>query len=143
MLRVVVDANVIISALIRPDSVPGRVVRAGVEGGFYQMLTSPPLMEELRGSLNYPRLQRYVKMDPGEREEFLLLLEQLAEPVSLVGCPVPGICRDPRDEPYLQTALAGRADYIVSGDKDLLDLQAVESVRIVGPADFARLLVST
>lgn len=139
-LRIVLDANVIVSALIRPDSVPGRIVRAVVEESAARLVTSRPLIAELRAVLDYPRLQRYLKMSEGDKEEFVILLEQVADPVNLTAHPAPGICRDPDDEPYLQTALAGRADYIVSGDADLLELRSVEHVPIMLPADFECIL---
>lgn len=138
--RVVLDANVIISALIRPDSAPGRILRAAIEGTTVRMLTSEPLLTELRTALDYPRLQRCLKMSKRDREEFVILLEQIADPVNIVDYPAPGICRDPDDEPYLRTALAGRADYLVSGDGDLLNLKTVEHIPIVLPADFERIL---
>ena len=139
-LRAVLDANVIISALIRPDSAPGRILRAAVQEASVRMLTSEPLLAELRAALEYPRLQRYLKMSKQDKEEFVILLEQIAEPVRIADHPAPGVCRDPDDEPYLQTALAGRADYIVSGDGDLLDLKGAEHIPIVTPADFGRIL---
>ncbi|MBI2440394.1 MAG: putative toxin-antitoxin system toxin component, PIN family [Lentisphaerae bacterium] len=141
-LRVVLDANVIISALIRSHSAPGRILRAAVEGTAERLVTSAPLLEELRSALEYPRLQRYLKMSKQAKEGFVILLEQIADPVTIGDYPAPGICRDPKDEPYLQTALAGRADYIVSGDGDLLDLKAVEHIPIVLPAKFERILNS-
>jgi putative PIN family toxin of toxin-antitoxin system len=104
------------------------------------MLTSEPLLAELRVALEYPRLQRYLKMGKQDREEAVILLEQIAEPVRIADHPAPGVCRDPKDESYLQTALAGRADYIVSGDGVLLDLGAVEHIPMVPPADFERIL---
>ncbi len=139
-LRIVLDANVIVSALIRPDSLPGRVVRAAVEDSAVRLITSQPLLNELRAVLNYPRLQRYLKMSEADREEFIILLEQVADPFDLSAYPAPGLCRDSDDEPYLQTALAGRADYIVSGDADLLDLKSVDHVQIILPAAFERIL---
>lgn len=141
-LRIVLDANVIISALIRSDSVPGRILRAVVEGEAVQMVTSDPLLAELQAAIEYPRLQRYLKMSEQDKEAFVVLLEQIADPVNIGDCQTPGICRDPKDEPYLQTALAGRADYIVSGDGDLLNLKAVEDIPIVLPADFERILTN-
>ena len=137
-LRTVLDANVVISALIRPDSPPGRILRAALAGTAVCMLTSEPLLEELRAALDYPRLQRHLKMSIRDREEFVLLLEQITDPVHIGDHPPPDVCRDPDDEPYLQTALAGRADFIVSGDSDLLDLRAVEDIPIVAPAEFLR-----
>ena len=138
--RVVLDANVIISALIRPDSAPGRILRAAVEGTAVRLVTSDPLLEELRAALQYHRLQRYLKMSERDKWAFVILLEQIADPVNLRDYPAPGICRDRDDEPYLQTALAGRADYIVSGDGDLLALKAVEHMPIIRPSDFERIL---
>ena len=140
---VVLDANVIISALIRPDSAPGRILRAAFEGETVRLVTSDALLAELRATLEYPRLQRYLKMRPQDREAFVILLEQIADPVNIVEYPAPGVCRDPDDEPYLQTALAGRSDFIVSGDGDLLALKEVEQIPIVTPADFDRMLNNT
>lgn len=139
-VRIVLDANVIISALIRPQSAPGRILRTTVEDRTVRLVTSALLLEELRAVLEYPRLQRYLKMSRQDKEEFVILLEQVADPINIDDFPALGICRDPDDEPYLQTALAGRADYIVSGDQDLLELRLVEHVEIVQPADFERIL---
>lgn len=138
--RVVLDANVIVSALIRPDSAPGRILRAAVESRAVLMVTSAPLLNELLMVLNYPRLQRYLKMSAQDRQAFVVLLEQIAEPVNLADHPETGACRDPADEPYLQTAVAGRADCIISGDRDLLDMQEIDGIPIVMPADFDRIL---
>jgi putative PIN family toxin of toxin-antitoxin system len=134
------DANVIISALIRPDSAPGRALAAVVKGIAVRLVTSDPLLAELQAALEYPRLQRYLKMSNQDKDEFVILLEQIAEPVRIADQPALGVCRDPDDEPYLQTALAGRADCIVSGDGDLLDMKVVEHIPIVTPADFERIL---
>lgn len=142
-LRIVLDANVIISALIRPNSAPGRILRATVEGTAVRLVTSDPLLAELQSALQYRRLQRYLKMSERDKEEFVILLEQIADPVNLADHPAPGICRDPDDEPYLQTALAGRADYLVSGDSDLQELKEVEHIPIVTPADFERIMNKT
>lgn len=141
-LRIVLDANVIVSALIRPDSTPGRILRAAVAESAVRMVTSHPLLEELRAVLEYPRLQRYLKMSRQDKEAFVILLEQIADPVNIGDFPAPGICRDPDDEVYLQTALAGRADYIVSGDQDLLDLHVLNDLPIILPADFERILTA-
>jgi hypothetical protein len=79
-------------------------------------------------------------MSPRDIEEFVILLEQLADPVSLHDYPATGTCRDPKDEPYLQTAMAGRADFIVSGDNDLLALKSINNIRIITPSEFERVM---
>jgi putative PIN family toxin of toxin-antitoxin system len=134
IIRVVLDANVIIGALIRPESAPGRILRAAVAGTDLVAVTSAPLLEELRATLRYPRLKRHLKMTEQDQDAFVIMLEQVTEPVSIQDQPTPGICRDPRDEPYLQTALVGRADYVVSGDGDLLTLGDVDGIPILAPA---------
>jgi uncharacterized protein len=139
-LRVVLDANVIISALIRPDSARGRILRAAVTGPHLVLLTAAPLIKELQAALHYPRLRRYLKMSASDKEAFVILLEQIGDLVNIADYPAAGLCRDPDDEPYLQTAMAGRADYIVSGDGDLLDMKAIEDIPIVTPAQFEPIL---
>ena len=139
-LRIVLDANVVVSALIRPASAAGRIVRAAAEETAVRLIVSEPLLAELLAVLHYPRLQRYLRMSDPDKEEFVILLEQVADVANLSNHPAPAICRDPKDEPYLQTALAGRADYLVSGDRDLLDLKEVFSIPILAPADFDLIL---
>lgn len=139
-LRIVLYANVIISALIRPNSTPGRILRVGIKGTTVRLITSHSLLLELEATLEYPRLARHLKMSRQETREFVILLEQVADPVNISDYPAPGICRDPDDEPYLRTALAGRADYIVSGEGDLLDLKTFGYIPILTPADFEKLL---
>ena len=67
-LRIVLDANVIISALIRPDSAPGRILRAAVEGTSVRLVTSEALLAELRAALEYPRLPRYLRIMNNAKE---------------------------------------------------------------------------
>jgi putative PIN family toxin of toxin-antitoxin system len=138
--RVVLDANVIISALIRPDSAPGRVLRPAIESARCRMVTSRPLMAELRAALDYKGLQRYLKMDAGAKEVLVIMLEQVADHVRIDPLTVTGICRDPKDEIYLHTARAGHADYIVSGDDDLLTIRQFGPIKIVKSAEFEKIV---
>lgn len=138
--RIVLDANVIISALIRTDSAPGRILRAAIAETEVRLVTSKPLLDELQAVLEYSRLQRYLRMGKQDKQEFVILLEQIADPVNIADYPVTGLCRDPDDEAYIRTALAGRADYIVSGDSDLLALKAVHHIPVIPPAAFDLIL---
>ena len=135
LARVVLDANVIVSALIRPDSIPGRILAAAIDESI-QLIVSEPLLVELRAVLAYPRLRKYLKIGTTEIDTFIIMLEQVADPVSLRDVATTPFCRDPKDEIYIQTAVAGRADFIVTGDSDLLILREVNSILIVAPAEF-------
>lgn len=95
MLRAVLDANIIISALIRPDSTPGRIMRAAIIGTHLRMVASASLLSELRAALAYKRLQRFLKMNPREQDEFVVVLEQVCDLVSITGYQALAICRDP------------------------------------------------
>ena len=94
---------------------------------------SPATAAELDRVLARLKFQRYIT--PAERQDFLLAL---ARAVTIVQAPVQlQVCRDPRDDKFLDLALASRAAVLVTVDKDLLVLDPFEGVRIVTPAEFA------
>jgi uncharacterized protein len=112
-LRVVVDTNVWISALIVPDSRPGDVLGA-VRGGRITPVASWDLAEELVSVLRRPKLAHYA-VSEDDVEDLLALLGPLLPSVD-----VAVEIRDPNDAPVVAAALAGDAEAIVTGDSDLL-----------------------
>ncbi|MGH9641009.1 MAG: putative toxin-antitoxin system toxin component, PIN family [Terriglobales bacterium] len=114
--RIVVDTNCLVSRLLLPDSIPGRAVRKAVDSSI--LLVSEATMEELADVLGRSRFDRYVGIE--DRKQFLRLLGRIAEFVPII-YPVRE-CRDPDDDRFLEVALNGRADVILSGDPDLLAL---------------------
>jgi len=114
--RCVFDASVLVSALLFPDSKPGRAFRAVLRDG--AVLLSVPVLEELHDVLSRPKFDRYLL-----REERDLFLSALVREVDLQ--PITEViraCRDPKDDKYLELAASGQADYIITGDQDLLEL---------------------
>lgn len=131
-MRLVVDANVFVSALIARRGVLGRLLTQLVEDGCV-FLVSSGTMEELRRTLAYPKIQKLLKQTSNDMERFLSSVELLAEEVD-TALPMPSLeCRDPKDIEYLAVAVLGRAECIVSGDKDLLVLGSVEGIPIFKP----------
>jgi putative PIN family toxin of toxin-antitoxin system len=131
MLRsAVVDTSVLVSAFLFPHSVPGRVVALAEQGG-YALHFSPIILEELRRSLRNPRLKEsYLYGD----EKIDAWCADLHEIGSVILRPLPdigGACRDPDDDHVIAAALAVKADTIVTGDKDLLDMGAYQGIRIL------------
>ena len=128
-LRVVVDTNVLVSGLAYPSSIPGRILGAWREGSLTLVLSRYILDEMVRV---LPRLAR-IDLNPDEirdlAESFVFLAE-MVEP----GETQEDSLRDAADRPVLGTLLAARAEYLISGDKDLLALAG--SYPIVSPADF-------
>ena len=134
-MRVVLDTNVLLSGLAYPRSAPGRIVSA-FRSGALEVVLSPFLLDELRRVL--PRLAHRHHMTPAEQEDLVDTLALLAESVEpatthLRAARAAGL-RDAADTPVLATLLAARADYLVTGDLDLLAL--ADRHPIVTPAEF-------
>lgn len=135
-MRVVVDTNVIVSALIAPRSLPGSILREWLEGRF-AMLSCELHIDELRRVTRYPKLRSLVP--PHMAGNVVNDLRGLA--VWIERLPTIDLCRDPTDNYLLALAQAGEADYLVSGDKaDLLSMQQHRKTRIVAVRHFAEML---
>jgi putative PIN family toxin of toxin-antitoxin system len=126
--RIVVDTNVLVSRLILPDSVPAQALRrAELEA---RLLVSEATMYELADILSRPKLDRYVSLE--DRKSFVQRLGQIAEFVAIIQ--LVRECRDPRDDKFLEVALNGRADVIITGDADLLGMHPWREIAILSPA---------
>ena len=128
--RVVIDANVFISGVLSTTSAPARCVEAAVTGG--QLLATDATLKELFERLLSLKFDPYVTR--ARREELLSRLAPLVEIVAVVQ--QVRACRDPHDDKFLEAAVNGRAEVIVAGDKDLLELHPFRGVVIVRPADY-------
>ena len=134
MSRCVFDTNVIVSALISDTSVPAlSFLRALDQGSIF--LTSGALLEELGDVLARPRFDRYFSLL--ERVGFLRAFITEAELVTVNE--TIQVCRDPKDDRVLETAISGRAEFIVTGDNDLLALNPFRGVQILSPSQFLSL----
>lgn len=133
MTRAVVDTNILVRAVIKPLGTVGPVLRR-LRDGDYVLLYSEPILTELVDVLNRPPIREKYGLAPEDIGTVIALLLLRGEAV------VPKrritICRDPKDNMFLEAAAAGSADFIVSGDDDLLDLEAFEGIPIVKPFEF-------
>jgi putative PIN family toxin of toxin-antitoxin system len=143
MIRVLVDTNVWVSALLNPRGFPARVLNALKEDSF-KLILSEPLLDELLDVLVRPRLVEKYGLVPIDVAEFAALLEEKAERVEPTG--ELRICRDPKDDMVIETAIQGRAGYLVSRDDDLKrDLEVVghledHGIRVLSVSQFIELL---
>lgn len=127
--RLVVDTNVFASAIIFPRSIPRQVVDDALDHGV--VLFSEATMSELTEVLSRSKFARYVSRR--ERELFLAQIGSAAEFVPIIRLVLE--CRDPKDDKFLEVALNGRADVIITGDKDLLAMNPWRGIAILSPAD--------
>ena len=128
--RVVIDNNALISRLLLPASVPALAVRKAVDTG--QLLVSEPVMSELADVLARQKFDPYISIQ--DRQQFLRLLGRIAEAIPITY--TIHACRDPRDDKFLDLAVNGSADVIITGDSDLLALNPFRDMPIITPARF-------
>ena len=128
--RIVIDTNVLISRLLLPASVSGRAVRKAVDAG--QLVVSEATLAELAAVVGRAKFDPYLSI--ADRQEFIRLLGRIAEMVPVVR--VVRACRDPADDKFLEVAVNGRADLIITGDRDLLALDPFMGIAILTPAAY-------
>ena len=134
MVRVVLDANPFVSALLKPNSNPAKIL-ALVQADRVRLLMSEVIIAEIDAVLRYPKImQRH-----GRDSEFLNLFMKRLRSVSLITegqLKIDIIKDDPPDNKYLECAVEGGADYIISGDHHLTDLEYFQGIPIIPPQTF-------
>lgn len=130
--RVVVDTNVFVSGLLRKSSVPGQAASKARHNAI--LLVSQDTMRELADVLAKAKFDRYVTVE--QRVQFVRLIARIAEFVPIIQRVRE--CRDPTDDMFLEVALNGRADVILSGDEDLLGMNPWRGTEILPPSEFLR-----
>ncbi len=137
-LRATLDTNVLVSGLMGVKNPPRQIIDAWLDGHF-TLVTSLYLVEELAHVLSYPRISERIRLDQSEVDGILAAL--LSQTVVVPGeLELSEITRDPKDDAIVACAVEGEADYIVSGDEDLLVLRAYEGTEIVTPRRFLQIL---
>lgn len=139
-MRVVVDTNILVRALIMPHGTVGPVLLR-LRQAEYILLYAQSLLEELIDVLNRPRIRRKYHLTQEDIKTvvgLILLRGEAVEPERTIT-----LCRDPKDNKFLEVAIAGKADVIVSGDEDLLVLHPFEGIPIIQPRAFLELLDTT
>ena len=136
-MRAVLDTNVLISATLIHDGTEDRILRAWQRDAF-DLVLSPQILDEMGRALFYEKLRKARWMT---EEEVAALVRSLArEAVLVAGRVRVKVSRDPDDNKFLEAAIEGQAQYVVTGDKDLLGLKAYGDIRIVRPAAFLPML---
>ena len=137
-MRVVLDANFLISAVISPRGTPAQILRLW-EGEEFELVISPPILEELERVIHYPRIQERYNLSEEYVGQFLQSIGGVATVVE-PAVELSVIEKDPSDDRYLECAVASGASYIVTGDDHLLDLEEYGGVAILSPVEFLALV---
>lgn len=136
------DTYLFISFLLTPrrDTPPATILAHALAGTF-TLLVVQPLLDELAEEISTkPYLASRTKVS--ELDSLLRIMVSISEPIAEMSAPIPSVCRDPDDDYLIAHALMGNADYLVSGDRDLLALDPIGPLRILSPRDFVDKLAS-
>ena len=129
-MRIVVDTNVFISAVLFPQSIPSRAVELAVDVA--DRLFSWETIAELKDVLHRPKFDRYLV-----KYKRIAFFRRVIKDAIVIDQVTPlAICRDPDDDKFLSLAVAGKADAIITGDADLLALHPFRGVAILTPQQF-------
>lgn len=140
-MRVLLDANIFISYLLNiqaDDPIPS-IVEAGVLGEFTLLLPEALLEEFSTRIVNKPYLAKRIR--PEEVQHLTATLVANGEVIPKITGTIPAVTRDPKDDYLLAYAVVGDADFLVTGDEDLLVFKQVRAVRICRPRDFVEILL--
>ena len=129
--RFIFDTNVIVSAGLRPQSQPNVALKKAQNLG--TLLVSPNTWLELETVLSRPKFNRYITLE--ERQNFLLDFSQTVELI-LTDSFSTKECRDPKDNQYLELAVNGQAECLITGDQDLLILNPFRGISILSIWEF-------
>jgi uncharacterized protein len=138
VLRVVLDANVYVSALIRPEGPPGQIMKRFLGEASFEIVLSLAIVEETVRAFGYPRVRKYIhaSVDPALWFEDVILLAQFVAGDYVIE----SVSEDADDDKYIAAAVEGRATLIVTGDPDLLTVKEYRDIRVVTPRAFLDLL---
>lgn len=133
-ISAVLDTNILISGLLVAEGHAAHVLDAAVDERF-KLVTSLYQIEELLHVLSYPRIARRLSLSEADLEIFIDGLLTRAT-VAFGELQLPGVTRDPKDDAIVACAVEGRAQFIVSGDQDLLTLGSYAGILVLTPRQF-------
>ena len=139
-MRVVLDTNIYVSALIAPSGNPAKILEAWLSGHF-DVLVSPPIIEEILRVTAYERIQKKYPLVKETRLEYVELINAqsiLVKPEQRLAV----IVEDESDNRYIECGVAGNAQYIVSGDEHLLKVGIYRDIVLISPASFLAIMAA-
>jgi putative PIN family toxin of toxin-antitoxin system len=138
MIRVVLDANIFVSTVLKSHSNLAKVFQLAKEGKV-TLISSKEILAEVKAVLLYAKLRKLHRRTPKEIDEFIRRATRVSFIVQGI-TKIQEIQHDPADNKYLSAAIEGKADFIVSGDHHLKDLKIFQGIRILDPSTFLALM---
>ncbi|MEA5489825.1 MULTISPECIES: putative toxin-antitoxin system toxin component, PIN family [Pseudanabaena] len=129
-IRLVLDTNVLVSAILSPASISAKILNWGEDNGV--ILYSTATLTEVLSVLGRSKFSKYIDRDDIDglsiRIKTVWLFVEILNQVQL--------CRDPKDDKFIDLALNGEASYLITGDSDLLVLKPIQNTSVINPRTF-------
>ena len=135
-MKIVLEANLFASGLIKPISNPGKILEL-VKQNQVELIFSPAVIKEIKRILLYPKIRKYHQKTAEELDtcfEDILMFAWIVDGNEIIDV----IKNDPTDNKYLACAYEGEADYIVSGDRHLLEIKKFRGIKIINTKEFLK-----
>jgi putative PIN family toxin of toxin-antitoxin system len=137
-VRIVLDTNVWVSGLLVPQGKSGMIIDSWRQGHL-SIVVSQPIFQEIERVLLYPKISKRLKWDIVKIRHYINLLSLLTEEVDVKNCSVV-VQKDFDDSPILETLITSKSDWLVTGDKVLLELQS--DYPVISVSDFCQKWIS-
>lgn len=137
-MRVVIDTNVLVSGLFGIKDSPSSQILSAFRAQKIILATSPLIIDEIADVINRRRIVELTKMSQDERADFIDKLIERSDVTA--GKQSLQITRDVKDDKFLICAIEAKADYIITGDEDLLTLKEYGGIKILTPREFLKVL---
>jgi len=141
MIRIVIDTNILVSAILTPKGNPAKILKLILQGKL-NLIISPAILEETRQVFHYPRLVKLMQKNKITFREIYDFLDKMTKVAVITPdkLEIDAIPADPADNKILACGLEGEADFIISGDHHLTDLKIFQGIKIVDPATFLKII---
>lgn len=131
-MKVVVDTNVLVSALIKPNGLPAQLLTHTTP---FTLVTAEEILAELQRVLHYSRVRQRYRLSEELISAYLETLRAESEVIEITHNAA-GTSQDPSDDKFLACAVSAQGDYVVSGDPHLTKLKSYQGIPILTPRQF-------
>lgn len=141
MTRIVIDTNILVSAMLTSKGNPAKILKHVLEGKL-NLIISTAILEETQRVLRYPRLVKLMKKNKITMKEVYDFLGKMSKVAVITPgqLEIDAIPDDPTDNKILVCGLEGEADYLISGDHHLTDLKIFQGIKIMNPSTFLKII---
>jgi len=138
MIKAVLDTNILVSGLISSKSYPFRIIQSWHQNKFI-LVVSAEILQEVKRVLNYPKIRKNYCLTKRIIEQYFYgfqAFSQICQPIEKINL----VADDPDDNKFVEAAVSGQVDFLVSGDHHLLNIKQYQNIKIITAKKFVQIL---